>query len=523
MDSLCLREPGYYHREYANDVEQKANESDSIHQCKRVALVALPFLSLYKPLGFTLSLGMGALRSVTSITNLYATFANGGSREEIANQFLQTTVSVVAIAGTLFAHPLGMVIATGHDIVLEVISFADHIQKGEYGTAIENTANILNNSLYLCMFISGGLELAIASLGMQVILGLYHSRKEFIKGNYLEASGHLAMALIRGNQLLGQVHTLQLKWEAQKKLEEQKEAEFKRMAATIEHLQKIVSEQTAKLEMLQQNTATELNSKTELLELQKTQLMDLEKKLSDVQHLQDILVSYGNNREGLPAFHYAIKIGDEKTVNLFLQHGASLDANASAWALHYAVMSNQVDVLRVLLDNGANMDAYFDISNADKHHLLPMHPIREAAKTGSAELIDFLIERGADVNESRNFYGDSWTKKYTVCKNLVETPLHIAAEAGNFDAIIALVNHGADINKGETPGRNMGAKTPLDLAVKKLTYTDNPRNLDLVKFLVEHGARRNFVEYSQHNHMNGQVTTVLPCSIIEGYLKSKNL
>jgi len=65
--------------------------------------------------------------------------------------------------------------------------------------------------LYLSLFLHGGLELAIASLAAQILLGLYNSRAEFMKGNYIEAVGHIGMALVRGNQLAGQAKMLQTK------------------------------------------------------------------------------------------------------------------------------------------------------------------------------------------------------------------------------------------------------------------------------------------------------------------------
>ena len=87
------------------------------------------------------------------------------------------------------------------------------VRSGEYQKSTEDCLNIVNNALYLILFLDGGLEFAIASLAMQILIGIYHSQDEFRKGNYLEAAGHLGMAMIRGNQLARQIEMLSLKYE----------------------------------------------------------------------------------------------------------------------------------------------------------------------------------------------------------------------------------------------------------------------------------------------------------------------
>jgi hypothetical protein len=205
-----ISEPIYYHREYENDVADKANEPSWMQQSQRVATMALPFISLYKPLSLPISLGMSALRVFSNANQLLASIQQGNSRD-IPCQLLQTTIAVVALAGTIFAHPEGMLITTGHDIIIETISLVGYLQRGEHKKALESCANIINNTLYLALFTHGGLELTIASLATQIMLGLYHSHGEVQKGNYLEASGHLLMAMVRGTQIAGQVQVLQIK------------------------------------------------------------------------------------------------------------------------------------------------------------------------------------------------------------------------------------------------------------------------------------------------------------------------
>lgn len=47
--------PVYYHRDWENDLKHLKPESSTLQQAQRVTLIAMSFLSLYKPLGSTIS------------------------------------------------------------------------------------------------------------------------------------------------------------------------------------------------------------------------------------------------------------------------------------------------------------------------------------------------------------------------------------------------------------------------------------------------------------------------------------
>lgn len=213
-------EPGYFHRNYSNDMKAPSSakawvDQTGVERLQRVSAVALPFVALYKPLSFPLSLGMGGLRTVNSFANLmYA--VEYGDRKIIFNQSIQTTVAVVSLAATVFAHPLGMLITTGQDLLIDLSKLARQVHEGDYKLAAETCLSILNNSLYLALFLHGGLEISIASLGTQILMGLYRAQGEFKAGRYLEGAGHVAMAMIRGNQMSQQIKVLQF----QRKMEQ---------------------------------------------------------------------------------------------------------------------------------------------------------------------------------------------------------------------------------------------------------------------------------------------------------------
>ncbi len=208
--NLKISEPEYFHREYQHDIPLKESGNYYFDQCKRITTLALPFLSLYKPFSFPLSLTLGGLRSFASLSQL---LGGNGDLKESSYAVLQTVLSILALSATILAHPLGMLVTTVHDCALNSFSIGQNLFAGDFQGAAGSTANLMNNTLYLALILHGGLEIAIASLAMQVLIGLSHSAAEYRKGNYLEAGGHLLMGMIRGNQMIGQMQVLQTKWQ----------------------------------------------------------------------------------------------------------------------------------------------------------------------------------------------------------------------------------------------------------------------------------------------------------------------
>lgn len=209
-------EPFYYHREYANDVVfdhthmPGAPTETPLYQ--RIACTSLPFLSLYKPLSMPISLTMGSLRIASNLSGCYTIYQQGDIAA-VSYQLLQAVIAIVALVGTVLAHPTGMLIATGHDIIIEIAHLASHLQNGEFLKSAEDCANLLNNVLYLGMCVTGGLELSIASIAIQILLNLYHSQEDFKNGKWLEGACHILMAGIRCTQMnnLIQMHALKCK------------------------------------------------------------------------------------------------------------------------------------------------------------------------------------------------------------------------------------------------------------------------------------------------------------------------
>lgn len=365
-NNLKISSPEYYHREYKNDLPDKESGNYYLDQCKRLTLVALPFISLYKPLSFPLSLILGGLRSFTSISHFLSDIQNGSLKENSYAAF-QALISVIALFGTILAHPLGMLITTVHDCAIDSFSIGKHLFKGDFIGALGSSANLLNNTLYLALFLHGGLEIAIASLAMQILLGLSHSIGEFKKGNYLEASGHLLMGMIRGNQMMGQVQVLQRKWKIENLL---KQAKNPLKANGESENINIVSSTPTK----EESSTTKFNNA-------------LPENLSNNRELSEVLAKYGSEPMSNATSH-----GDIDAVQILIKNNFGFETNTTNLSpLNIAIHKGHTVIAELLIDSGHPLDA-------DGGGFGKIAPIFFAIQYENKQILNHLIKKGANIN-----------------------------------------------------------------------------------------------------------------------------
>ena len=137
------------------------------------------------------------------------------------------------------------------------------------------------------------------------------------------------------------------------------------------------------------------------------------------------------------------------------------DAKNSMTPLHWAVMGNQTNMAEYLLDHGA------DVNAGDRYGMTPLH---KAAAFDGKDMAAILLAHDANLN--------AMGAKYGVIQVM---PLHLAAEAGFANVIQVLLDNGADINT-RTGGQNH--VTPLHMATAK-------GRSDVVKMLLQAGAEVN--------------------------------
>jgi ankyrin repeat protein len=221
----------------------------------------------------------------------------------------------------------------------------------------------------------------------------------------------------------------------------------------------------------------------------------------DYAPIAELLISYGapvNAKAGalgLTPLHLAVTLGHLTVVTTFLDHRADIAVTdrLGLTALHMAAMSGNVATARLLLDQGA--DANARVAHAV---FLPAFrddtPLSLATSCGHHDLVEMLLERGADPNRQaqEGFAPLYLADRADIAASLLahgasvtmrgyenRTPLHQAAMQGRLDVAALLLTHGADIEARDEHGR-----TPLLLAV------DQPSaSREMVAFLIRNRAQ----------------------------------
>lgn len=149
--------------------------------------------------------------------------------------------------------------------------------------------------------------------------------------------------------------------------------------------------------------------------------------------------------------------------------------SAGETALHYAARAGcGVDVFQLLFSYGA-ADA---ISIKDRDH--QMSALHYACENGDADVVRFLLEKGADANQE--------TK-------LGARPLHIAAKRGDIEMAKTLIEAGADQDKA----LDKMERTPIFEAVRAGDH-------DMIEFLIHKGANLDHQNISGQNVLHELVT-----------------
>lgn len=123
------------------------------------------------------------------------------------------------------------------------------------------------------------------------------------------------------------------------------------------------------------------------------------------------------------------------------------------------IKASNVEKLRALLESGE-----IDVARQNEHGFPPLHV---ATLTEKPEIIDLLLEQGADINARDKFQS---------------TPLHIAANEGLLATTAHLLKYKPDLELRATDGY-----TPFHFTVSR-------RRHDVMRLLLEHGAEINTLD-----------------------------
>lgn len=129
---------------------------------------------------------------------------------------------------------------------------------------------------------------------------------------------------------------------------------------------------------------------------------------------------------------------------LLIEKGADIEAKDDDGinALVYAVSYNKEDIVKLLLEKGADANTVCEIEN--EHIDISPTPLMNAAYRGNTNIINMLLENGADINYTTDFG---------------MTALMMAASYNQFEVAKMLLENNADTSVTNTYGY-----TALDLA-----------------------------------------------------------
>jgi ankyrin repeat protein len=135
-------------------------------------------------------------------------------------------------------------------------------------------------------------------------------------------------------------------------------------------------------------------------------------------------------------------------------------------------MSSSTEISSYLLDLEAdiNYEFTFDMAESGYYEI----PLTQAIRTQDLNFVQFLVQKGADVNLLDKYIGQG------DCFNQRESPLLVAVRYGNYEIVKYLISIGANVNYLQMVCRE--ATSPLIEAVH-----DN--NVELVKLLIESKAK----------------------------------
>ena len=169
-----------------------------------------------------------------------------------------------------------------------------------------------------------------------------------------------------------------------------------------------------------------------------------------------------DDNDGETALHFAAKNGDMPMLNFLLSKNCNLKLKTSCGdsPLHLAA---SVQVAQALIDAGANVQAKGNRGRT---------PLHSAANKAVAEV---LLKHGAKIDQRVNglrVYIFAQSGDHAPAEG--DMPLHTAASAGHADVVEFLIEKGADVNA------RAGDRTALSIAAG--------RHSDVVKVLLARGA-----------------------------------
>jgi ankyrin repeat protein len=231
------------------------------------------------------------------------------------------------------------------------------------------------------------------------------------------------------------------------------------------------------------------------------------------------------DQNGKTALVAASQHGHTDLVKLLLDKGASINARTTSGttAFQYAAQNHHIDTLKLLYTRGADVNAVDRLEysplrvavtqgdeqvvrllldfGADPNMKLSRYPLLiDALRRNRIKIFQMLVENGADVNATREEYGD--------------TPLMYVVASQQVDVIQLLLSRGADIRAKDFGGKNV----LHNLLCNKYS---KPENTQLLELLLNSNADYDAQGSSLTSFKDG--STPLICAVRRGFQESVNI
>jgi ankyrin repeat protein len=233
-----------------------------------------------------------------------------------------------------------------------------------------------------------------------------------------------------------------------------------------------------------------------------------------------ILAAEANPIPGI-ALTEAIQSGNSHIVELLLAAGADVNDTHEPYdcALSMAAFLGNMPIFKLLLDHGAEVnDRRKGPVLSDTSDTVPFvrSPLHVAARRGSIEMVECLIERGADIDYNHQRYGTALMAAtipghedvvnvlikhgahINVISEAAATALFLACDGHQSGIVEQLLASGAEINT-TVKDPHSGLKSSALQAACQRGYSD------IVQQLLAHGANANLEDAIQTTILNGHV------------------
>jgi ankyrin repeat protein len=203
--------------------------------------------------------------------------------------------------------------------------------------------------------------------------------------------------------------------------------------------------------------------------------------------IKDILKEYGATDFdiGQTALHFAAREGNVRKIRRLIAKDRKLlnkRDKSGMTPLHDAVLSRSLESVKALVDLGAFLNVH---DNTDAS------PIVYAME--NPHIRDFLLKAGAEDPSKDSLCDAVMTENIKKVKRIIRSnpaavndlekgyaPLHVAALTGNLELVQLLVEAGADVNQYSQDTEN-APQLPINIAYKKQTFS-------VVDYLLEMGS-----------------------------------